>query len=44
LLGWVLLSIVGNMIYIPLVEGPGLVKRFGDEYEGYRRNVPRYRW
>ena len=42
LLGWAILFIVVNMIYIPLVEEPGLVKRFGAEYEEYRRNVPRW--
>ena len=29
-----------NATYIPLVEEPGLVRRFGDEYVAYRRNVP----
>ena len=40
LLGWAATFIIGNMIYMPLVEEPGLVKRFGAEYEQYRRNVP----
>ncbi len=31
-----------NAAYIPLVEEPGLVERFGDEYRRYRRNVPRW--
>jgi protein-S-isoprenylcysteine O-methyltransferase Ste14 len=31
-----------NAIYIPLVEEPGLVRRFGDEYVAYRRSVPRW--
>ena len=31
-----------NATYIPLVEEPGLVDRFGDEYLAYRRNVPRW--
>ena len=31
-----------NAIYIPLAEEPGLVRRFGDEYEQYRRAVPRW--
>jgi protein-S-isoprenylcysteine O-methyltransferase Ste14 len=31
-----------NATYIPLVEEPGLVERFGDEYRRYRRNVPRW--
>jgi protein-S-isoprenylcysteine O-methyltransferase Ste14 len=29
-------------VYIPRVEEPGLVKRFGEDYEEYRRNVPRW--
>ena len=33
---------VVNAIYIPLVEEPGLRRRFGDEYERYRRAVPRW--
>ena len=31
-----------NAIYIPLSEEPGLVRRFGEEYEEYRDNVPRW--
>lgn len=31
-----------NAIYMPLVEEPGLVRRFGDDYEEYRRAVPRW--
>lgn len=31
-----------NAIYMPLSEEPGLVKRFGQEYEEYRDNVPRW--
>lgn len=42
LVGWAAFFIVGNMIYMPLVEEPGLVKRFGEDYEEYRRNVPRW--
>jgi protein-S-isoprenylcysteine O-methyltransferase Ste14 len=33
---------LANATYIPLVEEPGLVRRFGEEYEEYRRNVPRW--
>ena len=29
-----------NLIYIPLVEEPGLAKRFGDDYLLYKQNVP----
>jgi protein-S-isoprenylcysteine O-methyltransferase Ste14 len=42
LLGWFILFVIANVIYIPLAEEPGLVKRFGAEYEEYRRNVPRW--
>jgi protein-S-isoprenylcysteine O-methyltransferase Ste14 len=31
-----------NAIYIPLVEEPGLMRRFGRDYEEYRRAVPRW--
>ena len=33
---------LANFIYIPLIEEPGLVARFGTEYEDYRRAVPRW--
>jgi protein-S-isoprenylcysteine O-methyltransferase Ste14 len=39
---WFLIFLVVNAIYIPLSEEPGLVKRFGGDYEEYRRNVPRW--
>jgi protein-S-isoprenylcysteine O-methyltransferase Ste14 len=42
LLLWFLLFLVINMIYIPLVEEPGLEKRFGDDYKLYKENVPRW--
>ena len=31
-----------NAVYLPLVEEPGLRRRFGPEYEEYRANVPRW--
>jgi len=31
-----------NALWMPLVEEPGLVRRFGDEYLEYRRAVPRW--
>ncbi|WP_158891273.1 methyltransferase family protein [Amycolatopsis anabasis] len=31
-----------NFTYIPLLEEPGLVRRFGDDYVEYRRHVPRW--
>ena len=39
---WFCVFVLSNTSYIPLYEEPGLVKRFGDEYEVYRRNVPRW--
>jgi protein-S-isoprenylcysteine O-methyltransferase Ste14 len=33
---------VVNAIYFPLVEEPGLQRRFGAEYEEYRARVPRW--
>lgn len=42
LLGWFGIFAAVNMIYIPLVEEPGLVKRFGDDYRLYKQNVPRW--
>jgi protein-S-isoprenylcysteine O-methyltransferase Ste14 len=39
LFGW---FVVLNAIYIPLIEEPRLVRRFGEEYERYRRAVPRW--
>jgi protein-S-isoprenylcysteine O-methyltransferase Ste14 len=34
--------LVVNAVYIPLVEEPGLVKRFGADYLAYKQNVPRW--
>jgi protein-S-isoprenylcysteine O-methyltransferase Ste14 len=31
-----------NAAYFPLVEEPGLRRRFGAEYDAYRANVPRW--
>jgi len=42
LLGVFALALIVNVVYIPLSEEPGLAKRFGEEYEVYRRNVPRW--
>ena len=38
---WALIFIVVNAVYIPLVEEPGLRRRFGDAYREYCRHVPR---
>jgi len=39
---WFGLFALVNAIYIPLVEEPGLERRFGERYREYRRNVPRW--
>jgi protein-S-isoprenylcysteine O-methyltransferase Ste14 len=39
---WFLLFAVINAVYIPLLEEPMLVNRFGDDYVTYKRNVPRW--
>ena len=31
-----------NAVYLPLVEEPGLSRRFGEDYETYRAHVPRW--
>ena len=41
LVWWGAFAIV-NATYIPLVEEPGLVRRFGDDYRRYRDAVPRW--
>lgn len=42
LLGWFALFLLANALYIPLVEEPGLERRFGTDYRFYKRNVPRW--
>ena len=37
---WFLFFVVGNLLYMPLSEEPGLERRFGDDYHTYRANVP----
>jgi protein-S-isoprenylcysteine O-methyltransferase Ste14 len=37
---WALIFGIGNTFYLRLSEEPGLVRRFGEEYLVYRRNVP----
>jgi protein-S-isoprenylcysteine O-methyltransferase Ste14 len=39
---WFAAFAMANAVYIPLSEELGLVKRFGDEYEEYKRNEPRW--
>jgi len=33
---------LANALWMPLVEEPGLARRFGDSYEEYKRAVPRW--
>jgi protein-S-isoprenylcysteine O-methyltransferase Ste14 len=42
LLSWYAIFVVVNMIYMPLLEEPGLERRFGPEYLLYKQNVPRW--
>jgi protein-S-isoprenylcysteine O-methyltransferase Ste14 len=39
---WFLVVFAVNAVYIPLVEEPDLSQRFGEEYQVYKRNVPRW--
>jgi protein-S-isoprenylcysteine O-methyltransferase Ste14 len=42
LLAWAGLFALVNAIYMPLIEEPGLEKRFGNDYRTYKNNVPRW--
>jgi len=42
ILGWWALFFLGNSIYMPLFEEPGLEARFGDAYRRYKAEVPRW--
>jgi protein-S-isoprenylcysteine O-methyltransferase Ste14 len=42
LLAWFGVVFALNATYIPLVEEPGLERRFGDDYVRYREHVPRW--
>jgi protein-S-isoprenylcysteine O-methyltransferase Ste14 len=39
---WFTAFVLVNAVYIPLVEEPGLRRRFGEDYDAYRTNVPRW--
>lgn len=39
---WFLFFVCLNVTYIPLLEEPGLEKRFGVPYRVYKANVPRW--
>ena len=42
LLVWGATFFAVNAAWFPFVEEPGLVERFGQDYETYRHNVPRW--
>jgi protein-S-isoprenylcysteine O-methyltransferase Ste14 len=42
LLTWFALFFAVNAIWMPLVEEPGLERRFGADYVAYKRSVPRW--
>jgi protein-S-isoprenylcysteine O-methyltransferase Ste14 len=42
ILAWFLFFLLANLIYIPILEEPGLEKRFGEDYTLYKKNVPRW--
>jgi protein-S-isoprenylcysteine O-methyltransferase Ste14 len=41
-LAWFAFGFALNAVYIPLIEEPGLEKRFGEEYIRYKQHVPRW--
>jgi protein-S-isoprenylcysteine O-methyltransferase Ste14 len=42
LLVWAALFLAVNAVWFPLIEEPGLERRFGSDYDEYRRSVPRW--
>ena len=42
LLFYTLIFIAINAVYFPLSEEKGLLKRYGEDYAEYKRNVPRF--
>lgn len=39
---WLAGFVAVNALYLPLVEEPALVRRFGDDYKRYMERVPRW--
>jgi protein-S-isoprenylcysteine O-methyltransferase Ste14 len=39
---WLVVFLTLNLVYIPLLEEPGLAARFGEQYRIYKKNVPRW--
>lgn len=42
IVAWFFFFLLVNLTYIPLLEEPGLDKRFGEDYALYKMNVPRW--
>ena len=42
ILAWTIFAFLLNHFYFIFSEEPGLSKRFGEEYEAYKKNVPRW--
>lgn len=42
LIAWFSFCMLFNLFYLPWVEEPALLRRFGAEYAAYCRHVPRY--
>ena len=42
ILAWAVIAFMVNHIYFIFSEEPGLAIRFGEEYETYKKNVPRW--
>ena len=37
---WFLVFFIGNIFYFKIFEEKNLIKRFGSDYENYKKNVP----
>jgi protein-S-isoprenylcysteine O-methyltransferase Ste14 len=42
LLLWFLFFVLINLAYTPLIEEPQLLRRFGESFKTYKKNVPRW--
>ena len=39
---WLGMFTLGNAVYLPVFEEPGLINRFGGDYLVYMKHVPRW--
>jgi protein-S-isoprenylcysteine O-methyltransferase Ste14 len=39
---WFIFALLLNLVYIPLMEEPGMEQRFGESYRRYKQHVPRW--